>query len=126
MASGSAPVEPTSFREATAAPRAARLDVLAIGDSTWCSLKNRTVTVPAPGEGVEFSKQCVVRCANAGSLMRKGQEPSAPVLTELRHEIEYEPDDRQLFWLSYPTTGGKRRSPEFGARMEIGHHRLFP
>ena len=58
--------------------------------------------------------------------MRKGQEPSAPVLTELRHEIEYEPDDRPLFWLSYPTTGGKRRSPEFGARMEIGHHRLFP
>ncbi len=23
-------------------------------------------------------------------------------------------------------TSGKRRSPEFGARMEIGHHRLFP
>ncbi len=45
---------------------------------------------------------------------------------ELRHEIEYEHDDRPLFWLSYPMTGGKRRSPEFGAGMEIGHHRLFP
>ena len=56
IASGSAPVEPTSFRESTAVPRAPRLDVMAIGDSTWCSLKNRTVTVRSPGGGVEFSK----------------------------------------------------------------------
>ncbi len=75
---------------------------------------------------MEFSKQCVVRCANGGSLMRKGREPSAPAITELRHELEYEPDSRPLFWLSYPTTGGKRRSPEYGARMEFGYHQLFP
>ena len=70
MALGSAPGEPTSFREATAVPRAARLDVLAIGDSTWCSLKNRTVTVPAPGEGVEFSKDPNTRRHPKISLVR--------------------------------------------------------
>ncbi len=52
MAPGSAPVEPTSFREATAVPRAPRLDVLAMGDSTWCSLKNRTVRVRAPDKAL--------------------------------------------------------------------------
>ena len=125
-ASCSAPDEPSSFWEATAVPRAARLEVVAIGDSTRCSLKDRTVTVPAPGTGPEFSKECVVKCANGGSLMMRGQEPSAPALTELRHLVEYEPDDRRLHWLSYPLTGGKYRSPEFGAAMKIDHRQVFP
>ena len=40
--------------------------------------------------------------------------------------MEYEPDDRRLHWLSYQLTGGKYRSPEFGAALEIDHSNVFP
>ena len=76
------------------------------------------MTVPVPGTGPEFSKECVVKCANGGSLMMRGQEPSAPALTKLRHLVEYEPDDRRLHWLSYPLTGGK--APFAGVRRRDG------
>ena len=58
--------------------------------------------------------------------MAKGQEPSAPAVAQLRHLVEYEPDGRQLFWVSYPTTGGKYRSPNYGENMEIRHPRVLP
>ncbi len=37
--------------------------------------------------------------------------------------MEYEPDGRQLFWVRYPTTGGKYHCPVYGANMEIRHSR---
>ena len=75
--------EPSTFSEAIANPRAARLDMVAIGDSTWNSLKDKTATIRGDG----YTKECVVRCANAGSLMMKGHEPSPPALVELRHVL---------------------------------------
>ena len=66
------------------------------------------------------------RCANSGSLMMKGHEPSPPALAELRHPIEFEPDDRALLWFSYPLTGGKYRSPAYGAELELARFWVFP
>jgi hypothetical protein len=117
--------EPANFGEAIAVPRSARLDVVAVGDCTWYSRKTKTVTVPAAAKN-QFSKNSVVKCANAGSFMMRGQEPSPLSLAELRLVIEYEPDERPLFWLCYPTTSGKYRSPEYGQELELEHPRVFP
>ena len=64
------------------------------------------MTIRAEG----FTKECVVRCANSGSLMMKGQEPSPPALAELR----------------YPMTGGRYRVPTYGSELEMAHERVFP
>ena len=58
--------------------------------------------------------------------MMKGHEPTPPALAEFRHVIEFEPDDRALLWFSYPTTGGKHRSPMYGSELELDHHTVFP
>ena len=108
-----------SFRAAVALPRAALMDAIATGDSTWTNLKNTTVTIQACDEGVEFVKDCVVRCSNGGSLMQVGMEPTPPALAEVRHELECEPDNRRIHCVCFPVVGGKYRTPEYGAAQEL-------
>ena len=43
-----------TFRAAVALPRAALMDAIATGDSTWTSLKNTTVTIQASDGGVDL------------------------------------------------------------------------
>ena len=63
-----------------------------------------------------YTKGCVVRCANSGSLMMKGHEPTPPALTEFRHVIEFEPDDRALVQLS----DDGRQVPIADVRFRVG------
>ncbi len=125
-ATGEHLTEPASFQEAVAAPRAASLDVLVTGDSTWCSVKNQKIRIHAKEKGVKFTKECIVRCTNGSSLVLEGQEPWPPALAEVRHEIEYEPDDRKLMFLCFPMTGGAWRSPDFCSHLELNHSRVLP
>ena len=76
-------------------PSASLLEVVVVGDSTWCHLMQQQDLVVQDPLRPRVRKHCLIKCAPGGSLIKQGICPCAPSLAQLRHVVEYEPHDRE-------------------------------
>ena len=105
-----------AYNEAVKQPRAPVVEAVAVGDSTWRTLDDKTTRISLDEHR---SVAVQVRCASGGSLLKKGTQPTAPALTKLRHLLEFEPDSRPMKVVSFPMTGGHKTDHAYAANLPL-------